>query len=79
MRQRRATWTLKAFQDGVMETSGLHGNQFMLIPPYLSAGSTINQSAQVEGLDGTTLARNLKCSERQLLAVTPQRPSRPLS
>jgi len=73
MRLRRATRVLSSFYDRVLEPAGVHGNQLMLlIPPYLAHGMTINQLAQVAGLDRTTLARNLKpLQERQLLRIEP--------
>jgi len=73
MRLRRATRALSGFYDRVLEPAGVHGNQLMLlIPPHLAQGMTINELAQVTGLDRTTLARNLKpLQERQLLRIEP--------
>jgi DNA-binding MarR family transcriptional regulator len=73
MRLRRATRALSALYDRILEPSGLHGNQFtLLIPPYLKPGLTINQLAQLSGLDRTTLARNLRLlEERRLLTLRP--------
>jgi DNA-binding MarR family transcriptional regulator len=71
LRLRRATRSLSSFYDRVLEPSGLHGNQLMLlIPPYLADGMTINRLAEVAGLDRTTLARNLRLlQQRQLLSL----------
>ncbi len=73
MRMRQATRALSDYYDAVMEPTGLHANQFMLlIPPYLHDGLTISQLAEIEALDRTTLARNLKLLEqRELIVLRP--------
>ena len=73
MRMRQATRTLSDYYDAVMEPTGLHANQVMLlIPPHLQDGLTISQLAEIEALDRTTLARNLKLLEdRELIVLHP--------
>jgi DNA-binding MarR family transcriptional regulator len=72
-RMRRATRVISDFYNAIMEPTGLHGNQFMLlIPAYLKDGLTISQLAEMQSLDRTTLARNLKLmEERGLIAIRP--------
>lgn len=64
LHMRKAARVLTDFYNSVMGSTGLHSNQFsLLIPPYLSPDMTINQMADISGLDRTTLARNLKLLE----------------
>ncbi len=61
---RQAARVVTDFYNSVMVSTGLHANQFsLLVPPYLNPGLTINQLADISGLDRTTLARNLKLLE----------------
>ncbi len=63
---RQAARVVTDFYNSVMVSTGLHANQFsLLVPPYLNPGLTINQMADVTGLDRTTLARNLKLLEER--------------
>ncbi len=63
---RQAARGLTEFYNLVMGSTGLHSNQFsLLVPPYLVPGLTINQMADITGLDRTTLARDLKLLERR--------------
>ncbi len=73
MRMRQATRALSDYYNAVMEPTGLHANQVMLlIPPYLQDGLTISRLAEIEALDRTTLARNLKLLEdRELIVLHP--------
>lgn len=73
MRMRRATRWITDLYNGIMEPSGLHANQLMLlIPLHLTPGLTINQLAEFAALDRTTLTRNLKLLEdRQLIMLAP--------
>ncbi len=73
MRMRQATRALSDYYNAVMEPTGLHANQVMLlIPPYLQDGLTISRLAEIEALDRTTLARNLKLLEdRELIVLQP--------
>ncbi len=68
---RQAARVVTEFYNSVMVSTGLHANQFsLLVPPYLNPGLTINQMAEISGLDRTTLARNLKLlEERGWIAV----------
>lgn len=73
MKVRRASRTISDYYNEVMQPSGLHANQFiMLVPPYLKSDMTISELAQIMELDRTTLARNLKVLEdRGLLKLLP--------
>ncbi len=63
---RQAARVVTDFYNSVMVSTGLHANQFsLLVPPYLNPGLTINQMAELSGLDRTTLARNLKLLEER--------------
>ncbi len=63
---RQAARVVTEFYNSVMVSTGLHANQFsLLVPPYLNPGLTINQMAEISGLDRTTLARNLKLLEER--------------
>ncbi len=63
---RQAARVVTNFYNSIMLSTGLHGNQFsLLVPPYLNSGLTINQMADITGLDRTTLARDLKLLERR--------------
>jgi DNA-binding MarR family transcriptional regulator len=78
MRMRRVGRALSDFYNAVMEPSGLHGNQFLLLVPiYFRPGITINQLAKRVDLDRTTLARNLKLLEdREVITLSPGKDQR---
>ncbi len=78
MRMRRVGRALSDFYNAVMEPSGLHGNQFLLLVPiYFQPGITINQLAKWADLDRTTLARNLKLlEEREIITLSPGKDQR---
>ncbi len=78
MRMRRVGRSLSDFYNAVMEPSGLHGNQFLLLVPiYFQPGITINQLAKWADLDRTTLARNLKLlEEHEIIVLSPGKDQR---
>ncbi len=64
MRMRRASRIINEFYNRIMQSSGLHANQYaILVPPYLKPGMTLGELAKTVALDRTTLARDLKVLE----------------
>ncbi len=64
MRMRRANRIINEFYNRIMQSSGLHANQYaILVPPYLKPGMTLGELAKTVALDRTTLARDLKVLE----------------
>jgi DNA-binding MarR family transcriptional regulator len=68
---RRSTRIVSSFYDEALGTTGLHGNQLvLLVAVYLMGPVGINKLAARVGLDRTTLVRNLKpIEERGLVAI----------
>jgi DNA-binding MarR family transcriptional regulator len=68
---RRSTRMVSNYYDEALRSTGLHGNQLvLLVAAYLMGSVSINQMAARVGLDRTTLVRNLKhVEERGLVTI----------
>ncbi len=70
---RRSSRIVSGFYDEVLRSTGLHGNQLvLLVAAYLMGPVSINKMAARVGLDRTTLVRNLShVEERGLVTIKP--------
>lgn len=70
---RSSTRIVSGFYDEMLRSTGLHGNQLvLLVAAYLMSPVSINRMATRVGLDRTTLVRNLKpIEERGLITIVP--------
>jgi DNA-binding MarR family transcriptional regulator len=70
---RRATRAISRLYDEILRPSGLQGTQYSLLVTIAVAGpAPINQIADLQVMDRTTLTRNLKPLEKKgLIEITP--------
>jgi len=67
---RRTSRAVSSFYDEILRSTGLHGNQIvMLVVPYRLGPVSINKMAERIGLDRNTLVRNLKLIEARGLVT----------